>query len=156
MPKSAKDKAKAKLKAAAARKKAKSKAKAKVPVKRKPLGRPKLVITADMMKKAEAHAARGLTMEQIADVLGIGERTLYEKTAEFPHFAQAIQGGRAKGIEKVANALFKEATGGDVQAMKYYLGSRNRENWGENNNLDVNVTAQGEIKLTRSVVKTKK
>lgn len=166
MSKSAKDKAKAKLKAKVASKK-KVKAKAKTPVKakrkakkpaakRKGRGRPKIVITDAMIRQAAAHAANGLTMEQIAAVLGLGMSTLYEKANEYPDFLDAIQGGRAKGVAKVANALFTEATGGDVQAMKYYLGSRNSENWGENKNLDVNVKAQAEIKLTRSIKKPKK
>ena len=44
----------------------------------------------------------------------------------------AIKKGRAEGINQVSNALFEKATQGNVTAMIYYLKTRDRENWGEN------------------------
>ena len=82
--------------------------------------------------KAREMASRGLTVAQIADCLGLGERTIYEKQNEFPQFMQAIKKGRAEGINSVTNALFEKATQGNVTAMIYYLKVRDRENWGEN------------------------
>ena len=92
-------------------------------------GRPLIEITDEMCQKAEKLAAQGLIMGQIAAVLGMGERTLYEKVAEYPHFSQAIEDGRAKGIAQVTNALFKKANEGDVAAQKYYLNNRDNANW---------------------------
>jgi orotate phosphoribosyltransferase-like protein len=43
------------------------------------VGRPKFEITEAIMKKAEDYAAKGLTAEQIAMVLGISETTFYER-----------------------------------------------------------------------------
>jgi hypothetical protein len=44
----------------------------------------------------------------------------------------AIKKGRAEGINQVSNALFEKAIQGNVTAMIYYLKTRDRENWGEN------------------------
>jgi len=92
-------------------------------------GRPLIQITPELCKKAESLAAQGLTMEQIAHTLGMGERTLYEKVKEYSHFSQAIEQGRSKGIAQVTNALFKKAIDGDVPAQKYYLNNRDNANW---------------------------
>ena len=76
-------------------------------------------------------ASRGLTAVQIASYLGISETTLYKKN-EYAEFMDAIKKGRAKGINQVSNALFEKATQDSVTAMIYYLKTRDRENWGEN------------------------
>lgn len=106
-------------------------------------GRPLIEITDELCRKAESLAAQGLTIKQIAMSLGMGERTLYEKVNAHPHFSQAIEVGRAKGIAQVTNALFKRATGGDVSAQKYYLNNRARGEWSErhvNENVNVEMT----------------
>lgn len=95
----------------------------------KPVGKPRLKITEYMCKRAEKLAAQGLTMEQIASVLNMGIRTLYEKKTQYKQFAQAIERGRDKGIQKVTNALFKKAVKGDVPAQKYFLNNKDKDNW---------------------------
>jgi len=95
-------------------------------------GRPAWIPTNSICEQAREMASRGLTVAQIADCLGLGERTIYEKQNEFPQFMQAIKKGRAEGLNKVSNALFEKATQGNVTAMIYYLKTRDRENWGEN------------------------
>ena len=82
--------------------------------------------------KAREMASRGLTVAQIASCLGISETTLYKKQNEYAEFMDAIKRGRAEGINQVSNALFEKATQGNVTAMIYYLKTRDRENWGEN------------------------
>jgi alpha-D-ribose 1-methylphosphonate 5-triphosphate diphosphatase PhnM len=82
--------------------------------------------------KAREMASRGLTVAQIASCLGISETTLYKKQNEYAEFMDAIKKGRAEGINHVSNALFEKATQGNVTAMIYYLKTRDRENWGEN------------------------
>tara|TARA_R110000822_G_scaffold203133_1_gene340050 strand:- start:732 stop:1124 length:393 start_codon:yes stop_codon:yes gene_type:complete len=94
-------------------------------------GRPKIEITPEVCQKAESLAAQGLTMDQIASVLGMGERTIYEKQAEYPHLAQSIKDGRSKGIATVSNALFTKAKAGDNTAMIFYLKNRDPDNWEE-------------------------
>ena len=94
-----------------------------------PAGRPKIEITKELCKKAEKLSAQGLTREQIAQVLGMGVSTLYEKLNKYSDLLEAIEEGKAKGIATVTNALFKKATEGDVPAQKYYLNNRDNRNW---------------------------
>ena len=91
------------------------------------MARPKIEITKELCKKAEALAAQGLTSSQIASVLGMGESTLYEKQKEFTEFSESIKKGRDKGIASITNALFTTARGGNLGAMIFYL--KNRAGW---------------------------
>ena len=90
-------------------------------------GRPKIKITQKICQKAEHLASQGLTMSQIAAVLGIGESTLYEKQNEYPEFMESIKKGKAKGVAVITNALFEKAKEGDNTAMIFYL--KNRAGW---------------------------
>lgn len=62
------------------------------------------------LAQVEAHAARGLTQEQIADALGIGQATLYQKKSVNREISEAIKRGKAKGIGNVANVIYENAT----------------------------------------------
>jgi len=104
------------------------------------MGRPQIEITPEMCKRAESLAAQGLTMEQIASVLGMSRCTVFDKQANYPDFSDAISAGRDKGIAQVTNALFKKATDGDITAQKYYLSNRDNKNWKDRR--DVNVGGQ--------------
>lgn len=88
------------------------------------VGRPSIAITEEIIKEAEALSSRGLTNEQIADCIGLGERTLYEKFEAYPQLAQAIKAGRAKGIKVIANSLFEAAKLGNITAQIFYLKCR--------------------------------
>jgi len=88
------------------------------------MARPAIEITEEIIEKAESLAARGLTMEQIASCLGMGERTLYEKKALYPQLAQAIKEGGDKGISIIANALFENAKSGNTTAQIFYMKAR--------------------------------
>lgn len=88
------------------------------------VGRPPLEITPELISKAEALAAQGLTQEQIASVLGIGLSTLMNKKAKFKEFGDAIKRGQDKGIATISNALFNKAKQGDNVAMLFYLKCR--------------------------------
>lgn len=101
------------------------------------MARPKIEITEELCQKAETLAAQGLIMEQIAAALGMGETTLYEKQAQYTKFSEAIKDGRAKGIAKVTNTLFKKATEDkDNTCMIFYL--KNRAGWVDKSEHDLN------------------
>lgn len=95
------------------------------------MARPSIEITDDLIKKAEAMAAQGLTLEQVAKTLGMAYQTLNEKRKEFTELSEAIKRGQAKGIAKVTNALFNKAINGDNTAMIFYLKNRDKANWGD-------------------------
>ena len=114
--------------------------------KRKKVGKPPLKIDKQLCLKAETFAAQGLTMSQIANVLGMGESTLYEKQQQYPELLESIKRGKDKGIATITNALFNKAKNGDNTAMIFYL--KNRAGWkdrvetehiGEQIKVDVNI-----------------
>lgn len=74
-------------------------------------GRPEIEIDDDICDKAESLAAKGLNMKQIANVLGMGRSTLFDKKARFQEFSDAIKRGQDKGVAVVVNALFEKAKG---------------------------------------------
>ena len=94
-------------------------------------GRPAWVPTDSVCQEAREMASNGLTVSQIADCLGISERTVYEKQNQYPQFLQAIKRGRSSGMDKITNKLFEKAMEGDNTAIIFYLKHRDRENWGE-------------------------
>jgi len=102
------------------------------------MGRPEIEITEDLCLKAETLAAEGLTMDQIALCLGMGETTLYEKQAKYPEFADAIKEGRAKGIAIITNALFKSGKEGNLGAQCFYL--KNRAGWQDKHEIEIDTT----------------
>jgi hypothetical protein len=101
---------------------------------------PLLEIDDDLCNKAESLSAQGLTMDQIADVLGVGERTLYENQAKYPQLAQAIKEGRSKGIATITNALFVSGKAGNLGAQIFYL--KNRAGWKDKTEVDQNISGE--------------
>src|SRR5579864_8704380 len=87
----------------------------------KSVGRPAWIPNKEDLEKAESLAARGLTQEQVADCLGIGVSTLYDKKNEYPEFTEAIKKGRAQGVANVTAALFANIDTGNVTAQIFYL-----------------------------------
>ena len=72
------------------------------------VGRKPLEITPAIIQKAEKLASLGMNKVQIAQALGMGESTLYEKMDAYPEFADAIKAGKAKGIALVTNKLIEK------------------------------------------------
>jgi hypothetical protein len=98
------------------------------------MARPQWTPTPEILEKAESYAALGLTKEQIASCLGIGERTLYEKVHDCPQFAQAIKRGLDKGISRMANLLVKHAEAGNSSSVIFFLKARAK--WSDNAAID--------------------
>ena len=114
------------------------------------VGRPRFEVTPEVCEQVENLAAQGLTVDQIALVLGVSHWTIYERQNEFPEFSDALKKGRAKGLEKVTNKLFENATvKGDNLAIFYYLNNRDRSNWANRNEVTATVEQQHVIDLTR-------
>jgi hypothetical protein len=91
------------------------------------------------LEEVERLASLGLTQEQIAASLGIGQTTLYKRKRESADFEGAIKRGQAKGIGAVANKLYEKAMSGDVASLIFFLKARG--GWKEtvrNENVDDN------------------
>ncbi len=96
-------------------------------MKNKKRGRKKIEITEEIIEVAYNAASRGMTKEQIAQQIGIGYRTLFEKIEEYPQLLQAIKEGQANGIGDITNALYQSALDGNTTAQIFYL--KNRAGW---------------------------
>lgn len=83
-------------------------------------------LTEDGLLKLEGWARDGLTDEQIAKNIGIGNRTYYEWLARFPQIAQATKKGKEVVDRLVENALLKRALGYtfDEVTMEFGLESK--------------------------------
>ena len=73
------------------------------------------------LDKIEEWTANGLTMKQIADNLGISERTLYryKATDVDGQLSQTIKNGRQSAVETLENSMFKSANGYERKVKKY-------------------------------------
>jgi hypothetical protein len=72
----------------------------------------------NMLRQVEELAGYGLTMAQIAAVLGFSERTLHNKKTD--ELVAALQRGKAKAAAIVGKALFVRAKDGDVPAIRWW------------------------------------
>ena len=94
------------------------------------VGRPRFEVTPEVCEQVENLAAQGLTVDQIALVLGVHKATLFDKQNEYSDFSDAIKRGRGKGIANVTNALYEKATvDKDNTAMIFYLKNRDEVRW---------------------------
>ena len=84
------------------------------------MGRPRKTLGDDQIKQVEKLAAV-MTQEQIADFLGISDRTLRRRMSEDQEVLSAYARGRARAIAGVATNLLQQAQGGNVRAMEFYL-----------------------------------
>ncbi len=75
--------------------------------------------------KVEQLAMRGLTIEQICLALGVAPNTLYARIKENASLDEAMQRGRARGVEAVANGLYTNAVRrNNVAAQMFFLKTR--------------------------------
>jgi hypothetical protein len=104
-------------------------------------GKKELIITKDMIEKAEALGLRGLNQEQIALCLGMGVSTFFAKKNKCQEFADAVKRGQAKGLSITANALFENAKSGNVTAQIFIM--KCKGGWREaKEDLNIKITKQ--------------
>lgn len=74
----------------------------------------------DNLENIEQWTRDGLTMKQIADNLGISDRTLYRyKSDSDSQLSQSIKNGRAVAVETLENTMFTSACGYERKVKKY-------------------------------------
>lgn len=79
-------------------------------------------------KLVEKGAAVGMTGEQVAKILGIGETTLWK------YYAEEMAKGGPKANMNVAGALYKSAMSGNVSAQIFWCKTRLR--WKETEHVE--------------------
>lgn len=65
-------------------------------------------------------AGIGIPMREIASLIGMSERTFYDRRKEFPDVQVMIDLGEAESSVRVANALMSRATNGDMAAIRWF------------------------------------
>lgn len=93
-------------------------------------GKKPFVLTEAHIKKAEAIAARGGTLEQIAAALGISSTTLCKNRRQSEALDEAITKGRYLGLTQVENVIFEAAVRDkSLTAAIFYVKNRAPEKW---------------------------
>jgi hypothetical protein len=85
------------------------------------VGRHAIEITHDVILAAETLSSQGLNKQEVAECLGMGTSTLYEKMHAHPELMEALKRGRAKGIAHVTAQLLSNINSGNVTAQIFYL-----------------------------------
>lgn len=106
--------------------------------------------------------ARGATMEELSEILGVNQRTVYRWRAQHADFCQALKIGREMADERVGFSLYERAVGytydsvkimsyegtpvivpykehvaPDVGAQKFWLTNRKAEEWREKTSSEI-------------------
>jgi len=84
------------------------------------MGRPRKDLTDEQVEQVEKLAAV-LSQDQIADFLGVSDRTLRRRIQDDENVKAAYEKGRAKAILGVATGLLQMARDGNVTAAIFYL-----------------------------------
>lgn len=92
-----------------------------------------------MPEQVQNLASRGLTMKQIAYCLGFGRTKLYRLRESKPDIRDAIEKGRAKGVQIIANSLFNNARDGNALCQIFYLKNRAPDEWHDRKEADIRV-----------------
>lgn len=95
----------------------------------------------DNLLLLEGWARDGLTDEQIAKNIGIGERTLYEWKEKYPQISQSLKKGKEVVDYEVENALLSSALEGNTTAQIFWLKNRRPDKWRDKQKEETDKTA---------------
>lgn len=65
----------------------------------------------EKLDAVEGWARQGKTIKELADMLGVGERTVYAWKSAHPQFAQAIRAGARESNGEILKSAFEQARG---------------------------------------------
>lgn len=88
-----------------------------------------ITLTDEQVAKIEM-LAQYLTLEQIADHLGICRKTLLNKRKEHPEIEASYRKGKAKAIETTAQSLMSNIAAGKEASIIFFL--KTQAGWKEN------------------------
>ena len=101
----------------------------------------KIEIDAADIPKIEALAGYGLTVQQIASVLGMSKKTFERRMREIPGINDALEKGRAVALAKVGQTAYDMATSGQFPVMTIFW-MKVRGGWRETREIELS-TAPG-------------
>ena len=97
----------------------------------------------DKLILLEGWSRSGLTIEQIANNMGIDDATLYRQKNKSSDICKAIKKGKEVVDFEVENALLKNALNGNVTAQIFWLKNRKKHDWREKVNIENEVSENG-------------
>ena len=112
------------------------------------MARPRKDITAEQVAQVEKLAAV-LSLDQIADFLGMSPRTLDRRLVDDERVATAYSRGRAASIAGVATNLLKQARDGNTTAAIFYL--KTQAGWKEAQQVEHSGPGGGPIETSAKV-----
>jgi uncharacterized protein (DUF433 family) len=71
----------------------------------------------------------GLTLDQIAERFKVSHESINQYKNKFPEFAECLKENAELAIVAVENALFKNATSGNLGAQIFFLKNRASKSW---------------------------
>lgn len=84
-------------------------------------GRPKTVITDEELEIIKEKSGKGMTIEQISDLLGIDASTFHRIKSKDLRVSQAYKQGKAKGISHAVGLLREKMDAGCTASLHKYL-----------------------------------
>lgn len=111
------------------------------------MGRPKRTLTDEEIKQVETLAPY-LTLEQVANHLGIAENTLLARIDDQDGVYEAYKRGRARTIADIASNLVQKAREGDNACMFFYL--KTQAGWRETNVQEITGKDGGPIEVSHA------
>jgi len=96
-------------------------------------GRPKVTLSDEQVAQVEALASI-MSLEMIADFLGISKVTFYAIMERQPEVSLRYKRGKANAIGSVAKSLLAKARSGDTASMIFYL--KTQAGWRETQNMN--------------------
>lgn len=90
----------------------------------------------DKLTLVEGWARDGLTNQQIASNLGVGETTFYKIISEHPEVSEVLKKGKEVVDYEVENALLKNALDGNITAQIFWLKNRKPKQWKDKVNIE--------------------
>ena len=105
-------------------------------------GRKPHIPTGRQREQVEAMFGMGIPANYIAALIGVSETTIKDR------YMEEMRLGAIKAKVQVVGALFKKCIGGDINAIKLYLGKMWRDEWGESMKIE-HSGAIGSYDLTR-------
>lgn len=108
-------------------------------------GRPRKELTKEQVEQVGKLAAV-LNMDQIADFLGLSERTLRRRFHDDPRVLSAYEKGKAQAIAGVATNLIQQARAGNMTAAIFYL--KTQAGWKETDKHELVGEGGGPIQVT--------
>lgn len=105
-------------------------------------------IDEQMIRQIEELAGYGLSMPQIAAVVGFSERTLHRRKNDHEAVEAALARGRARAAAIVGKALFQRAKDGDIPAIRWW--EMTREGRSERSRVDAVDATQAALEAAQT------